>query len=62
MIKFVKEVKNPEVLIVTPLLTGHEISKETKRTLKRNKTMFDWITSENNENIPTNLENGLNDY
>lgn len=62
MIKFVKEVKKPDVLVVTPLLTGHKISKETKRTLKRNAISYDWISSEGDGNIPTNLENGLIEY
>jgi hypothetical protein len=61
-IKIIKEEKNPRVLIVTPLLPGHKVSKETKKTLKRNSIPFTWITSEGHSNIPTNLENGLNWY
>jgi hypothetical protein len=62
MIKIIKEVKNPKVLIVTPLWAGHKISKETKKTLKRNDIPFTWISSSGRYNIPTNLENGLNWY
>lgn len=60
--KIIKEVKDPKVLVVTPLLPGHEISKETKKSLKRNDLPFTWIASEGENNIPTNLENGLNWY
>lgn len=60
--KIIKEVKNPKVLIITPLLPGHEISKQTKKSLKRNDIPYMWITSEGKNNIPTNLENGLNWY
>jgi hypothetical protein len=48
------------VLVVTPLLKGHKISKETKKTIKRNKTPIVWVTSEGNNNIPTNIQNGIN--
>lgn len=62
MFNIIKETKNPKVLVVTPLLPGHKISKETKKTLKRNTIPFTWISSEGNNNIPTNLENGLDWY
>jgi len=62
MIKIIKKVKNPKVLIVTPLWAGQQISKETKKTLKRNDIQFDWISSSGRYNIPTNLENGLDWY
>ena len=54
-----KEVKNPEILVVTPLWTGHKISKETKKTIKRNDVPYTWITSEGSNVIPVNLEEGL---
>lgn len=59
MIKIVKEVKKTDVLVITPLLPGHQISKETKRSIKRNTIPYTWITSEAENNIPTNLQNGL---
>lgn len=62
MIKIIKKAKDPKVLIVTPLWAGHAISKETKKTLKRNDIQFDWISSSGRYNIPTNLENGLDWY
>jgi hypothetical protein len=62
MVKVVKEDDNAKALIVTPLLPGHKVSKETKRTIKRNLLPITWITSEGNNNIPTNLELGLKWY
>ena len=62
MIKIIKEIKNPEILVVTPLLPDHDISKITKKTLKRNNVSFYWISSSGNENIPTNTLNGIRWY
>lgn len=62
IIKMIKEAKKSNLLIVTPLLPGHKISRETKRTIKRNSTPYTWITSEGPYNIPTNLQYGLNWY
>jgi len=59
MIKIIQECKNPEILVVTPLLTGHKISGITKKTLKRNKVSFMWISSEGNQNIPKNALDGI---
>ena len=50
----VNECKDPEVLVVTPLLPDHEVSRETKISIKRNKTKFTWVKSYGNNNIPTN--------
>ena len=57
--KILTESKNPKVLVVTPLLPGHKVSKDTKKTMKRNKVPYTWITSKGNNNIPTNLKMGL---
>ena len=59
MIKIVKADKNPQILVVTPLLPEHGISKETKISVKRNKTPFFWIASAGHNNIPTNALNGI---
>jgi len=59
MINIIKECKNPQILVVTPLLPDHNISKHTKKTLKRNKTPFYWISSAGNKNIPTNAIEGI---
>lgn len=50
----------PKVLVVTPLYTGHKISRETKVTIKRNDIPFIWMTAEGKFNIPMNVTLGLN--
>lgn len=62
MIKIIQEVKDPEILVVTPLLPGHKLSGITKKTLKRNKVPFYWITSEGDQNIPKNALQGIQWY
>lgn len=52
--------KNPKVLVVTPLLEGHKVSRETKITIKRNEIPFTWITAEGKHNIPINVTLGMN--
>lgn len=59
LLKKVKADENPLVLIVTPLLPNHRISKETKKTIKRNKTPILWITSQGENNIPQNTQIGI---
>ena len=61
-IKIIKQDKNSKILVVTPLLPKHKISKDTKITLKRNKTPITWISSMGNNNIPTNAQLGINWY
>lgn len=58
-IEVVKSTKFPDVLVVTPLLPGHRISKDTKKTIKRNRLKFFWISSQGKNNIPINYEQGL---
>ena len=60
--KVVREDKNSEVVVITPLLKGHRISKDTKKTINRNKVPFTWIHSIGTNNIPKNVEIGLNHY
>ncbi len=60
--KIIKESKNPKVVVITPLLPGDKISKETKRSIKRNSIEYSWISSTGNNNIPTNVELGLKWY
>ena len=54
--------KDPEILVVTPLLPNHGISKVTLKTVKRNDVSIYWISSSGNNNIPTNALNGINWY
>jgi hypothetical protein len=60
--RIIKESANAKVLVITPLLPEHKISKETKKTIKRNKVPFVWISYEGSDNIPTNVQNGLNEF
>jgi len=59
---YIKKEKNARVVVVTPLLPNDKISKETKRSIKRNNIKYSWITSTGNNNIPTNVELGLKWY
>jgi hypothetical protein len=58
-IEVIKATKFPDVLVVTPLLPGDKISKETKKTIKRNTLKYFWITSEGKNNIPINALQGI---
>lgn len=58
-IKTIVECKNPEILIVTPLLPDHKVSGITKKTIKRNKTPFYWVASAGKQNIPKNALEGI---
>lgn len=59
-INIIKSTKNPDVLVITPLLNGHKISRDTQISIKRNYVKYFWIAVEGNNNIPTNLLQGLN--
>jgi hypothetical protein len=61
-LRIIKKVKEPKLLVVTPLLPTHNISKDTKNSIKRNDIEFDWIAGIGENNIPTNLENVLKQY
>ena len=58
-IQVIKATKFPDVLVVTPLLERHRISKNTKKSIHRNHLKYFWISSEGNNNIPTNYEQGI---
>lgn len=58
----VNECKDPEVLVVTPLLPDHEVSRETKVSMKRNKTKYTWVKSYGDNNIPTNAMEAVKWY
>lgn len=59
MIKTINDCEIPQILIVTPLLPHHKISRHTKITVGRNNIPFFWISSSGNNNIPTNSLNGI---
>lgn len=52
----------PDVLVVTPLLPGHSIHRELKKWIKRNTIPFAWVISIGENNIPTNVWNGVSWY
>lgn len=54
--------KNSKVLVVTPLLPDHKVSKITRKTIKRNNTPFSWVSYSGKNNIPTNTQKGINEY
>ena len=54
MLEVIREDKVPEVLVVTPLWPGHSISKDTKKTIKRNDTPILWYSYTGYHNIPQN--------
>lgn len=58
-IKVLTSTKFPDVLVITPLLPGDYISKDTKKTIRRNNIKYFWISSEGKNNIPTNISEGL---
>ncbi|MCK5021582.1 MAG: hypothetical protein KAS32_31530 [Candidatus Peribacteraceae bacterium] len=62
MIKTVVRHNKPKILVITPLLTGSKISKETKKTIKRNKTPFMWISYMGDGNPCKNTQMALNEY
>lgn len=62
MLKIRNKSDDPKILVVTPLLPGHEISRDTRTTIKRNRVLYDWITYTDNNNIPTNCTNAINTY
>jgi len=54
--------QNSDILAITPLLPGHKISKETKIGLKRSDILFNWVSYEANQNIPTNVTCGIEEF
>jgi len=61
-LNIIQKVKNPVVLIITPLLTGHVILKECKKSIKRNDIDFDWVSYEGNGETPDNLQLAIDGY
>ena len=60
--KIIRQDVDSKVLVITPLLPGHKISKQTKTSIKRNNIPFTWIISEGNNNIPRNIQLGLDEF
>jgi hypothetical protein len=66
MLRFIKEARNPELLVVTPLLINstnkHKLSRDTKVGLLRNDINFAWITYESNGSTSKNYALGIKAY
>lgn len=62
MLKIICENKNSNLLIVTPLLTGHKVSKETQNSIKRNKISYTWISYESDGKHAFNVQKGIDLY
>ncbi len=62
MIKRIVKCKNPEILVITPLGIGDKISRETKKSIKRNKTPFEWISYMGNNNPAKNVSIAYKQY
>lgn len=61
-VNIIKEDYNSELIITTPLLPKHKISRDTKVSIKRNDIPFTWITCSGENNIPTNWWYGSKQY
>jgi hypothetical protein len=61
MLNLIKDCKNPEILVITPLRISDKISKETKISIKRNKVNFIWYSYSSNNNVAKNFSLALNE-
>jgi len=61
-LKPIIECKNPDVLVITPLLTGHTIMRDTLIKLKRNECNFAWYAFEGPHHVAGNYAYGLVAY
>jgi hypothetical protein len=56
-------VKNDSnILLITPLLPGDKIHRDTKIGLKRNNTKFNWYSYTGNNNVAKNYELGIKEW
>lgn len=66
MIKIIKEGKNPKILVLTPLLkndtVSHQISRETKISIKRNNIDYIWASYEGPYKHARNCQEGLHTF
>jgi hypothetical protein len=62
MLKYITRHHKPEILVITPLLTGHSVSRDTIKSIKRNKTPFEWISYMGPDNPCTNTQKAFNIY
>lgn len=66
MLKIIKECKKPEILVLTPLLKtdiiSHQISRETKISIKRNDVDYIWASYEGPYKHARNCQEGLHTF
>lgn len=62
MLKVLKQGKSKELLVITPLFTGHKISSETKTSIKKNNIDFTWISYEGSGKHASNVQAGLDQF
>jgi len=62
MLKIIHEDKEPKILVITPLLTGHTISKDTKNSIKRNEIPYIWVSYTGDGKHAKNVQNGLDTF
>lgn len=60
--KVEKRDKKPQLLIITPLKTGDNISPDTLKTIKRNKLSYHWYSYEDDNNVMLNFSKGVTEY
>jgi len=62
MISIIKDCIDPLILIISPLLPEHQISHETKLSIKSNKIKYKWISFSSNRKHAANVQAGLDEY
>lgn len=62
MLKIIRQDKNPKILVATPLLTGHKISKETLHSIKRNEISYVWASYESQAKHSANVQNLIDEF
>ncbi len=61
-LKVLQSDKDAKILVVTPLLSGHSISGETKTTIRRNKTPYIWASYMGPDKHALNVQKGISAY
>jgi len=62
MLKILKQDKDANILVITPLLTGHQIFNQTKTALQRNTVPYIWASFEGSGKHAFNVQAGLDEY
>jgi hypothetical protein len=62
MLKIIHDNKNPLILVISPLLPEHDISEETKKSIRSNKVQYKWISFASNKKHAANVQDGLIAY